>query len=143
MHIGLIGGIGPAATDYYYRGLLQLHADAGRPLDLTIVHARYGRISAATIVLPVEHPLDLVHRAYVEMATTGRVTDRQREVFFSVGRELCRAHGAEAVILGGTDPFLAFNGHDCGFEVVDAASVHVAAIYQRSTGHPDSTEKCA
>jgi aspartate racemase len=25
MHIGLIGGIGPAATDYYYRGLIERH----------------------------------------------------------------------------------------------------------------------
>jgi aspartate/glutamate racemase len=28
MHIGLIGGIGPAATDYYYRGLIEGHAAA-------------------------------------------------------------------------------------------------------------------
>src|SRR5262249_45040019 len=39
MHIGLIGGIGPAATDYYYRGLIEGHAAAGRQLDLTIAHA--------------------------------------------------------------------------------------------------------
>jgi aspartate racemase len=39
MHIGLIGGIGPAATDYYYRRLIAEFARAGAPLDLTIVHA--------------------------------------------------------------------------------------------------------
>src|ERR1700722_8215528 len=39
MHIGLIGGIGPAATEYYYRGLIERHAKAGTVLDLTIVHA--------------------------------------------------------------------------------------------------------
>jgi aspartate racemase len=39
MHIGLIGGIGPAATDYYYRALIAEFARAGAPLDLTIVHA--------------------------------------------------------------------------------------------------------
>jgi len=39
MHIGLIGGIGPAATDYYYRGLIEGFAAAGRRLELTIVHA--------------------------------------------------------------------------------------------------------
>ncbi len=39
MHIGLIGGIGPAATDYYYRGLIKRHASSDIPLELTIVHA--------------------------------------------------------------------------------------------------------
>ena len=39
MHIGLIGGIGPAATDYYYRGLIEGHTAAGRRLELTIAHA--------------------------------------------------------------------------------------------------------
>lgn len=38
-HIGLIGGIGPAATDYYYRGLIERSAVAGQSLDVTIVHA--------------------------------------------------------------------------------------------------------
>jgi len=39
MHIGLIGGIGPAATEVYYRRLVRVHADAKRRLALTIVHA--------------------------------------------------------------------------------------------------------
>lgn len=39
MHIGLIGGIGPAATEYYYRGLVKATAAETRPLGLTIVHA--------------------------------------------------------------------------------------------------------
>lgn len=39
MHIGLIGGIGPAATDFYYRRLIRLAAEKGRALDLTIAHA--------------------------------------------------------------------------------------------------------
>ncbi|MEL6825517.1 MAG: aspartate/glutamate racemase family protein [Pseudomonadota bacterium] len=39
MHIGLIGGIGPAATDVYYRGLIARAAASGVDLELTIVHA--------------------------------------------------------------------------------------------------------
>lgn len=39
MHIGLIGGIGPAATDFYYRRLIGAFASRRRPLDLTIAHA--------------------------------------------------------------------------------------------------------
>jgi len=39
MHIGLIGGIGPAATDFYYRRLISTFARRSATLDLTIVHA--------------------------------------------------------------------------------------------------------
>lgn len=39
MHIGLIGGIGPAATDFYYRQLIKLASQKERDLNLTIVHA--------------------------------------------------------------------------------------------------------
>ena len=39
MHIGLIVGIGPAATDYYYRYLISALARASRDLTLTMAHA--------------------------------------------------------------------------------------------------------
>ena len=39
MHIGLVGGIGPAATDYYYRRLISLARERSIKLDATIVHA--------------------------------------------------------------------------------------------------------
>ena len=39
MHIGLIGGIGPAATEHYYRGLIDRYSATGNCPDLTIAHA--------------------------------------------------------------------------------------------------------
>ena len=39
MQIGLIGGIGPAATDFYYRSLIEKFASEDADLDMTIVHA--------------------------------------------------------------------------------------------------------
>jgi len=39
MQIGLIGGIGPAATDFYYRSLIAKFSAIKKPLELTIVHA--------------------------------------------------------------------------------------------------------
>jgi aspartate racemase len=221
MHIGLIGGIGVAATEFYYRGLVARHERSGTALDLTIVHADvheltqnaangeprkqaesfaklidrlaaagagaaavtsmtghfcirelegmsplplinaipevdaaikrknlktvgilgtrtvmgtkiYGGISAAAVVLPQGDAFDLVHTNYVEMALAGRVTQAQREVFFSIGRRLCQGQGAEAVLLGGTDLCLAFQDQDCGFPVIDCADVHIDALYKHS-----------
>jgi aspartate racemase len=39
MHIGVIGGIGPAATDFYYRRLISTFARNKAALELTTVHA--------------------------------------------------------------------------------------------------------
>jgi aspartate racemase len=225
MHIGLIGGIGPAATEFYYRGLIARHAKSGTKsgtaLDLTIVHADvselarnlangdarkqadvflhlvrrlaaagaevaavssmgghfcireleaisplpivnaipevdaaiarrqlktvgilgtrtvmetrlYGGISSASVVLPQGAALDRVHTSYIELALAGRVTDAQRDALFSAGRALCRDQGADAVLLGGTDLFLAFDGRDCGFPVVDCAEIHIEMLFQLS-----------
>lgn len=220
MHIGLIGGIGPAATDFYYRGLIERHVASGVPLDVTICHADvremsrnmadrnpgrqaeifaglverikaagagaaaitsmgghfcvrelmaisslpilnaipavdaalarrkqkkvgiigtrtvmetklYGGIPSVEVVPTEGEDLDRVHANYVEMATVGHVTKAQRQVFFDAGRRLV-ARGAEAIMLGGTDLFLAFAGHDPGFVVIDCADLHVDAIYARS-----------
>ena len=46
MHIGLIGGIGPAATIAYYDRLTRLVRDAGRPLELTIEQADMAELIA-------------------------------------------------------------------------------------------------
>jgi aspartate racemase len=46
MHIGLIGGIGPAATVAYYERLTRMVRDAGRRLELTIVQADVNELIA-------------------------------------------------------------------------------------------------
>jgi aspartate racemase len=92
----------------------------------------YGGITSAQIVRPEGDALDEVHSAYITMAGEGRVTEAQRRVFFSAGRQLCQESGAEAILLGGTDLFLAFAGEDCGFPTLDCADVHVEALYRRS-----------
>jgi aspartate racemase len=221
MHIGLIGGIGPAATDFYYRGLVDRHRAAGIPLDCTIAHADvgtmgrnladgrraeqaaifagliermkkagaetaavtsmgghfcidellpisplplvhgiravaasieksgrkkigvlgtrlvmetklYGSIASAELIAPDGDRFGQVGDAYSAMAGIGRVTDDQRQIFFTAGRELM-ARGAEAIMLGGTDLFLAFVGQPPSFPLVDCADIHVDAIFAKSS----------
>jgi aspartate racemase len=42
MHIGLIGGIGPAATEFYYRGLTDRLAKSRTRPELTMSAFRFG-----------------------------------------------------------------------------------------------------
>ena len=58
------------------------------------------------------------------MALSGAVREDDRRVLFGAGREMSD-RGAEAVLLAGTDLFLAFHGRDPGFEVIDTAILHV------------------
>ena len=223
MHIGLIAGIGPAATDFYYRGLIERHAAAGIPLELTMAHADvremgrnlteghpkkqaeifarliermkkagaeavavtsmgghfciaellpisplplvhgihavdaairksglkkigvlgtrivmetglYGGVSSARLIAPEGAGRMEVSEAYSAMAGIGRVTAQQREIFFREARRLIEQQGVEAIMLGGTDLFLAFQGQAPEFRLVDCADIHVDAIFQKSSG---------
>jgi len=92
----------------------------------------YGGVSAADVVLPQGDDFDATHNAYVAMAAAGQADDQQRELLFSVGNDLCQKQGAEAVLLAGTDLFLAFEGHECGFPTIDCARVHIDALLRES-----------
>ena len=111
MHIGLIGGIGPAATDFYYRRLIAAFAAKHAALELTIVHA--------------DTPTLLVHLAdndrKAQIAIYQRLTDR------------LVAAGAGCVVV------TSIAGHFCieGFKnvsplpVVDMIAEVAAAVKQR------------
>jgi aspartate racemase len=221
MHLGLIGGIGPAATEYYYRGLVKAYAGENKVLELTIAHANindllrnlsngaakqqseifqehihrlksagaqvagvaalaghfcieqleavsplpivsaipefdkyfkqsnlsrvgimgtravmesrlYGGITSVDVVLPKDEDFDAVHDNYIAMAMSSQATDDQRDLLFSAGEKLCNEQAAQAVLLAGTDFFLAFDGRDCGYPVIDSAQLHIDALARES-----------
>lgn len=221
MHIGLIGGIGPAATEFYYRGLVKAHEDAGRAMELTIVHAQvgdlvrnatagdaaaqaevyrelterlkaagadavavtslgghfcisefeavsplpvinaipaidahlgvsglrkigligtrfvmqsgvYGGITSVEFAIPQGDDLDAVHQAYLGIAMPTIPDPDAIAYLFDAARKLVADQGAEGVFLGGTDLFLAFDGREAGFPVIDAAEVHIAVLARAS-----------
>ena len=88
----------------------------------------YGGLRSVDWVAPAGDALTAVHDAYVAMATPGICTEAQRALMFDAGRELIETQGAEAVLLSGTDLFLAFEGHDPGYPVIDSADLHIEAI---------------
>ncbi|SLN61066.1 putative racemase [Roseovarius albus] len=93
MHIGLIGGIGPAATIEYYRRLVELFKAEDLPLKLTIAHADVS-------VLAKNAPADR--------------RDEQAEVFAGHLRQL-KAAGCDVASI------TALTGHFC-FDEVKALS---------------------
>ena len=221
MHIGLIGGIGPAATEYFYRHLVRRHEAVGRHLELTIVHAHvhtlaanamagkaaaqaaefaaltarlkgagaeavaitsigghfcfdefapisplpvlnvapaiaaglrargirkigligtavamtsgiYGALSDIGTVIPEGDDLQTTNDVYIALARAGAVSEEGRATLFRIGRDLVERQGAEAVLLAGTDLFVAFDGRDPGYPTIDGALLHVDAIARAS-----------
>ena len=216
MHIGLIGGIGPASTEFYYRALVRIYQAAGQRLALTITNADFGDmvknmqsgdaatqacifahhvdqlkaagcevaaitsfgghfcigelqarsslplisgiaaldsrlaatgvrrvgvlgtktvmesklygLSSVEVAAPLAEDIPAVHAHYIALASSGEANEEQRRFFELAGRSLYEHGGAEIVVLGGTDLFLAFGGHDYGYPTLDSALVHAEAI---------------
>jgi aspartate racemase len=217
MHIGLIGGIGPAATVFYYEHIVQAFAAAEQPLHLTMAHTSaltlarnvaagrvdeqaaefnrvtgqlaaagaevvvitsmgghfcaqaftalsplpmihgpdavadhlkqqgiqrvgilgtrvvmqtciYGALGELDPVAPLGHDLAQVNDDYVAVAIAGVATPAQRERLLIAGERLVRDQGVEAVLLGGTDLNVVYDGIALDFPVIDSAAVHVEAI---------------
>lgn len=71
MHIGLIGGIGPAATDYYYRRLIAEFASREKALELTIVHADTATLLHNLECNDVDAQVEIYNRLTGKLASAG------------------------------------------------------------------------
>ena len=223
MHIGLIGGIGPAATVFYYERIVQAFDSAAQQLHLTIAHtsarllsqnvaagraeeqakeyrrvtdqlvaagadavvitsmgghfcaqefaplsplpmidgpkavadklkaeginrigilgtrvvmetALYGALKELNAVAPTGAKLEQVNDDYIAVAIAGAATTEQRNRLLDAGANLIREQGAEAILLGGTDLNLVYDGTNPGYKVIDSAAAHVDAIVRAALG---------
>ena len=223
MHVGLIGGIGPAATAYCYRALVKSFDEAERKLSLTIVHAdlqeyagnmlaadaeaqakifadfadqlkaggcqavavtsmaghfciaefearsslpvinaipvlertfselsaarvgilgtrmvmdsRLFGISSTQVILPPADEIQRVHDTYIAIAEAGVATHEQRAYFEEMSARLVGEEAVDAIVLGGTDLFLAFDRDDYSYQIIDCAIVHADAIASVAMGN--------
>jgi aspartate racemase len=88
----------------------------------------YGGVTSVEIVAPKGDDLVEVHNCYVAMATAAAATEADKLFFLEEGRRLADDQGADVVVLSGTDLFLAFDGARPGYQVADAAEIHIAEI---------------
>ena len=87
----------------------------------------YGQLHKTQSVSLMDE-IDRIGGTYQDIAVAGHCTNAQREMMIDAGHRLTHDHGAEAIVLAGTDLNLAFDGRDVGYPVIDALDVHVAAL---------------
>ncbi|MCZ6874739.1 MAG: aspartate/glutamate racemase family protein [bacterium] len=85
MHIGLIGGIGPAATVFYYERIVQAFAAAEQPLHLTIAHTSALNLSRNVAAGRVDVQADEFNRVAGQLAAAGA----EVVVITSMGGHFC------------------------------------------------------
>ena len=85
MHIGLIGGIGPAATVFYYERIVQAFAAAEQPLYLTIAHTSALTLSRNVAAGQVDLQAVEFNRVACQLAAAGA----EVVVITSMGGHFC------------------------------------------------------
>ena len=71
MHLGLIGGIGPAATVFYYERIVRAFAAASRPLHLTIAHTSAHTLTRNVAAGRVDEQVTEYRRVTDQLAAAG------------------------------------------------------------------------
>jgi len=93
----------------------------------------YGQLEQTEAVV-IEDEIETLGQAYQDMAVRGSATDADHARFLDAGRRLVQDHGAEAVVLAGTDLGLVFDAASPGYPVIDALDIHVALLADLATG---------
>lgn len=93
----------------------------------------YGQLEQ-TEAVALDDEIEVLGQAYQELAVAGHCTDAQRALFIEAGARMVRDHGAQAIVLAGTDLNLAFDGQDPGYRVIDALDIHVDLLARLVTG---------
>ena len=71
MNIGMIVGIGPAATDYYYRAIIRKMTEAGQDLNMMMAHADTPTLLRNQSTNNVQSQLDIYMRLTERLMKAG------------------------------------------------------------------------
>ncbi|GAA6182210.1 aspartate/glutamate racemase family protein [Shimia sp. NS0008-38b] len=93
----------------------------------------YGQL-AKTGAVALDDEIEVLGQTYQDIAVAGTCSETQRAELIDAGQRMVQDHGADAIVLAGTDLNLAFDGQDTGYKVVDALDVHVDVLADLACG---------
>jgi len=125
----LISGVAPLDEYFAAKGIGTVGLLGTRVVMRTRLFGQLERTRAVAL----DDEIETIGGTYQDMAVAGRCSPAERALFRDAGARLMRDHGAEAIVLAGTDLNLAFDGEDPGYPVIDALDVHVDVLAQLAT----------
>lgn len=93
----------------------------------------YGQLRRTRPVV-LDDEIEVLGQTYQEIAVAGACTEAQRNALLAAATRMVHDHGADAILLAGTDLNLVFDGWDTGYPVLDAVDVHVELLARLATG---------
>ncbi|MCX7890150.1 MAG: aspartate/glutamate racemase family protein [Rhodobacteraceae bacterium] len=126
----LVSAVEPLDAHFAARGIRRVGLLGTRVVMRTRLYGQLARTGAVAL----DDEIEVLGQAYQEMAVAGTCTPEWRALFLDAGRRLIDDHGAEAIVLAGTDLNLAFDGAEPGYPVIDALDVHVAVLADLASG---------
>lgn len=95
--------------------------------------ALYGVLNELDPVSPTGDDLEQVNADYISLAVRGSATAAETERMLNMADKLLHTNRVEAILLGGTDLNLIFDGSQQNMPIIDSAAVHVDAIVDAAT----------
>ncbi|HXM66909.1 MAG TPA: aspartate/glutamate racemase family protein [Candidatus Acidoferrum sp.] len=91
----------------------------------------FGMADGVEVVQPPQDEVEYIHRAYLELAETGRGSEAQYRGLTDLALNFCKRDRLDAILLAGTDLSLIFNETNIVFPYIDCAALHIEAILQK------------
>ncbi|MGP1395903.1 MAG: aspartate/glutamate racemase family protein [Inquilinaceae bacterium] len=132
----LVSGVAPLDGYFAARGVRRIGLLGTRVVMRTRLYGQLARTDAVAL----DDDIETLGQSYQDVAVAGACTQSQRRLFLEAGRRMVENHGAEAVVLAGTDLNLAFDGQDPGYPVIDALDVHVDLLARLAAGETGMAE---
>ena len=126
----LVSGVAPLDAYFVAKGIGRIGLLGTR----IVMRSRlYGQL-AHTEGVALDDEIETIGQTYQDVAVAGACSPEQRDLFLDAGRRMVRDHGAEVIVLAGTDLNLAFDGVEPGYPVIDALDVHVDRLAAIAVG---------
>ncbi len=88
----------------------------------------FGALAGVEVIRARPAEVEIIHKTYVELASTGKGSAEQRRILTAIAQTLIARDQAEAVLLAGTDLALLFEESNAGFPCMDCAALHIRSI---------------
>ncbi|MGJ8625526.1 MAG: aspartate/glutamate racemase family protein [Sulfitobacter sp.] len=126
----LVSAVAPLDAYFHSQGIKKVGLLGTRVVMKTRLYGQLKRTKAVAL----DNEIEELGQCYQDMAVAGQCSEALRNTFIDAGQRMVDDHGADAIVLAGTDLNLAFDAAKVDYKVIDALDVHVDVLARLATG---------